>query len=293
MLDEVALPAAPDAGQHDPARGAAGAGGAGRPVLRARGRGRHRARGQDAGRRLRRRRRGAVTGCAWLGAARRHGVRRRRSPWSTASPRSPTAATRWSPAWRSTSSRPGSGRPWPTPGSARRAGSPVTARARPLRPDRPAARRRASRPIPVLGPIYAELISGHNVLVYLTAAAGAAGRLGGLPHPLRPAPARRGREPGRGRHGRHLGRRHALPGADGHRRAVRHRRRLPVDRAERRLHPRHDRGQGLPGARRPDLRQVAAGAGPARLPAVRLHRRAAGPAPGRAAAGDRRRCRSS
>ena len=52
-------------------------------------------------------------------------------------------------------------------------------------------------------------------------------------------------------------------GRYGHRGAVRHRRRLPVDRAERRLHPRHDGGQGLSGARRPDLRQVAPGAGAA------------------------------
>ena len=42
-------------------------------------------------------------------------------------------------------------------------------RTRALRPDRPAVRRCARATIPILGPIYADLISGHNILVYLTA----------------------------------------------------------------------------------------------------------------------------
>ena len=94
------LPAPPDAGQHDPAGRAAGAGGHGRAVLRARRRGRHRARGQDAGRRLRGRGRGADHRQRLAGRAGRDAVRRRASPWSMASPRSPIAATRWSRAWR-------------------------------------------------------------------------------------------------------------------------------------------------------------------------------------------------
>ena len=40
---------------------------------------------------------------------------------------------------------------------------------RPVRADRPAVRRGRRATIPILGPIYAELISGHNILVYVAA----------------------------------------------------------------------------------------------------------------------------
>ena len=214
MLDERRLPAPPDAGQHDPARGTAGAGGHGRAVLRARRRGRHRPRGQDAGGGLRRRGRGADhrqrlarragrDGCSASGLAMIHGfasITHRGDQVVSgmalnviAAGLGPTLADAWF-------------------GQAGRV--PVTAEGARFAPiDLPFAE--AARDIPILGPIYAELISGHNILVYVTALLGAAGRLGGLPHPLRPAPAGGRREPGRGRHGRHLGRRHALPGADG------------------------------------------------------------------------------
>ena len=220
MLSERRIPGPPAAGQHDPAGGAARAGGAGRAVLRARGRRRHRARGQDAGRGLRRRRGGRRPPArAWLGLLAGDGVRRRASPWSTASPASPIAATRSSRAWRSTSSWPGLG---PTLADA------WFRQARPRAAHRRAAR--ASRPIdlpladavwrecPILGPIYAEVISGHNILVYVAALVGAAGRLGALPHALRAAPARGRREPGAVDTAGISVDGHALPGADGDRR---------------------------------------------------------------------------
>lgn len=87
-------------------------------------------------------------------------------PWCTASPRSPIAATRWSPAWRSTSSPLG----WGQLADAwfQQAGRvPVTAEGARFVPiDLPFVD--ALRPVPILGPIYADLISA-NVLVYLTA----------------------------------------------------------------------------------------------------------------------------
>ena len=74
---------------------------------------------------------------------------------------------------------------------------------------------------------------------------------------------------------------------DLHRHPHRHRRRLSVDGAECRLREGHDRRQGLYRARRADLRQVEAGAGHVRLPAVRLPRRRC------RSACRARRCRSS
>ena len=106
-------------------------------------------------------------------------------------------------------------------------------------------------------------------------------RLGALPDALRPAAARGGREPGGGRHRRHLGERPALPGGADLGRALRRGRRLPLDGGQRGLRARHDRGQGLPGAGGADLRQVAALAHARRLPAVRVHRRAGRPPAGR------------
>ena len=147
------------------------------------------------------------------------------------------------------------------------------------------------RGVPVLGPIYAELISNHNVLVYVMVAA----------VPLVAWVVYRTRF---GLRLRAVGENpsavdtagisvdaDALQGAAGDRPALRHRRHLSVDRAQRLVHPRHDRRQGLPGARRADFRQVAAGAGDAGLPAVRVHRCRAGAPPRHAPAADRRRCR--
>ena len=128
-------------------------------------------------------------------------------------------------------------------------------------------------PVPVLGPIYQYLISGHNILVYRGAARRARDLVGALPHPLRPAPARGRREPRRGRHRRRLGGAPALRRRDDLRPALRHRRRLSLHRHGRRLHPRHDRRQGLHRAGRADLRQVAALAGARRLPALRRRSR--------------------
>ena len=148
----------------------------------------------------------------------------------------------------------------------------------------------------VLGPIYRRRDLRPQPPRLSRPARGAARRLvGALPHPLRPAPARRRREPGRGRYRRHLGRVAALPRADHRRRPVRHRRRLSLDRPERRLRPRHDAGKGYHRARRADLRQVAAGPGRPRLPALRLPRRRPDPPAGRdrSPASARSRCSSS
>ncbi len=65
----------------------------------------------------------------------------------------------------------------------------------------------ALRGVPVIGPLYADVISGHTILVYVAVAAVIADRLGAGAHALRPAAARGRREPGRGGHGRHLGHR--------------------------------------------------------------------------------------
>ena len=64
----------------------------------------------------------------------------------------------------------GLARPWPKPGSARAGGRPLLARARASRRS-PCRSPTPLRGVPVLGPIYAELISGHNILVYVTALA--------------------------------------------------------------------------------------------------------------------------
>ena len=77
----------------------------------------------------------------------------------------------------------------------------------------------AVRDVPILGPLYADLLSGHNLIVYLSFLVGAADRLDRLPHALRSAPPRRRREPGGGRHRRHLGRVAALPRRHHHRRS--------------------------------------------------------------------------
>jgi ABC-type uncharacterized transport system permease subunit len=63
-------------------------------------------------------------------------------------------------------------------------------------------------------PIYSELLSGHNILVYVALSGRAADLVGAVPHPLRPAPARRRRKPGRGGHRRHLGHLAALSRGD-------------------------------------------------------------------------------
>ena len=192
-----------------------------RPLFRARRHLRHRPRGQDAGRRLCRRGGGRRLPARPGSGSARHPDRRRASRWCTASPRSPIAATRSSRASRSTSSPPA-----PPSFSAR----PGSARAAARRRCRPEARfgaitlpgADALRDVPVIGPLYSGLLSGHNVLAYVAFLAGAVHLVGAVPHPLRPAPARRRREPGRRRYGRHLGRLAALPRRHLHRHPHRH-----------------------------------------------------------------------
>ena len=141
--------------------------------------------------------------------------------------------------------------------------------------------------VPVLGPLYYEVISGHNLLVYATAAI----------VPLVAWVVYRTRF---GLRLRAVGENpsavdtagisvtgHALPGAGRDRPAVRHRRHLSVDRPQRVLHPRHDRGQGLSGAGGADLRQMAPAAGAARLFSVCFHRRGADPPAGHPTSADR------
>ena len=64
--------------------------------------------------------------------------------------------------------------------------------------------------VPILGPVYAEIISGHTILVYLGFALRAADLVDPVPYAVWPAPAGGGREPRRSRHGRHLGHRITL-----------------------------------------------------------------------------------
>ena len=127
-------------------------------------------------------------------------------------------------------------------------------------------RAEAVRDVPVLGALYGELLSGHNLIVYLAFGGGARGGLDAVPDPLRAAAAGRGREPGVRGHGGDSGARPALPGAAVHRRRLRGGGDVSLARPERGLHQRHDCRKGLHRARRPHLRQVAPGAGDARLP---------------------------
>ena len=70
-----------------------------------------------------------------------------------------------------------------------------------------ARRRRRCATCRSSGPLYANLISGHNLLVYVALLAVPVVHWVVLTHALRPAPARGRREPARGRCRRHLGRR--------------------------------------------------------------------------------------
>ena len=130
--------------------------------------------------------------------------------------------------------------------------------------------RMAVADVPILGQIYSELISGHNILVYFAAAA----------VPVTAFILYRTRF---GLRVRAVGENpaavdtagisvdlDALSRADGHRVPVRRRRHLSLGGPQRILRTRHDGGQGLPGAGSADLREMAAGAGIADLPAVRL-----------------------
>ena len=241
---------------------------------------RHRAGGQDADRRLRGRVRRGAHGLG-LGGARRGDLRVgrvRRS--STALRPSPSAATRSSRGWRSTSSPPASRPSSARPGTARAGARRNCPRLRAS--GRSCCRARGRfRSVPVLGPLYSELVSGHSLIVYAAAAAvpltwwviyrtrfglrlravgenpaavdtaGVSVRVAALP------------------------RRHRL------RRAVRARRRVSLDRAIGRLQPRHDGRQGLHRARRPHLRQMAALAGARRLLPLRLPGRRRHPDAGR------------
>ena len=255
---------------------------------------RYRAGRQDAGRRLRR---GAVAALTGLGLAR--ACRRRSSPrwrlrWCTASPRSPSAATRSSPASPSTSLPSGLtaflGKAWfgeggrtPQLQKAQRF-TPIDlpgAGAHPRRPDpRPALCRRSFRATP------ARLCRLPRRAVH---------RVGALPHALRPAAARRRRKPRGCGYGRHLGDLAALSRRHDRRHLLRAGRDLSVDCAVRRLPPRHDGGQGLHRAGRADLRQLAAVAGARRLPPVRPAQRHRHPPAGRRScrASGRCRCRRS
>ena len=108
----------------------------------------------------------AVSGSAWIGLADGRSSSRSGWRWSTASPRSPIAATRSSRASPSTSSPPArpssSARPGSSRAAARRRCRPTTASAPSCLPCADAL-----RDVPVIGQIYSELISGHSLLVYL------------------------------------------------------------------------------------------------------------------------------
>ena len=120
---------------------------------------------------------------------------------------------------------------------------------------------------------FGAVLFGHSALVYVALLAVPVTWFVLGQHPLRPAPARGRREPGRGRHRRHFRGGPALRRGHHRRRAVRAGRRLSLGRPVGRLPAQHDRGQGLHRARRPDLRQVAGLAGARRLLPLRPARR--------------------
>ena len=130
----------------------------------------------------------------------------------------------------------------------------------------------AITPVPILGPIYQHLISGHDLVTY------AAFLLVPLTYwalystPIRLAAACGRREPGRGRHRRHLGARVALRRGGDLRRAGWPVRRLFGVVAGRLLSAEHERRQGLHRASRAGVRQVASVAGARHMPPVRLSR---------------------
>ena len=146
-----------------------------------------------------------------LGLARTRRRHRRRGDRGgarcTASRASPITATRSSRAWRSTSRSRDSRRCWATRGFTRAARRRCSVAGARFATDRASGAQPPSRNVPALGPIYREVVSGHNVLVYIAAAAVPVGGLDRIPHALRAAPARGRRKPGRGRHGGHLRRR--------------------------------------------------------------------------------------
>ena len=181
------------------------------------------------------------TGSAWLGLLARRARRRRRWRWSTALPRSPIAATRSSPASRSTSSPPARPSSSARPGSAQGGRTPPLAADARFDADQPALRRRAARRAGHRPDLFRPASPATTLLVYVAFLAvpftwwvlfrtrfglrlravgenPAAVDTAGISVDLAALPRR------------HL-----------HRRARRPRRRLSVDRADRRLRQGHDR----------------------------------------------------
>ena len=110
----------------------------------------------------------AVTGSAWLGLAGGMRVRDRPRHGPRLCLHHPSRQPGGLGHGAQHHGRRASGRRWPRPGSARAGARRCSARARASR--RSCCRSpSALRGVPVLGPIYAELISGHNILVYATA----------------------------------------------------------------------------------------------------------------------------
>ena len=64
----------------------------------------------------------------------------------------------------------------------------------------------AARDIPIFGPFYQELVSGHTFLVYIALLAVPTAWYVLFPHPVWPSASCGGRKSGSGRHGRHFGR---------------------------------------------------------------------------------------
>ena len=201
------------------------------------------------------------------------------SRWSMVSPRSPIAATRSCRAWRSISSSPAR-----QSSSARRGSGKADAHlhlaATPASQEITLPGADAVRDVPILGPIYSELLSGHSILVYIAF----------LMVPLTWWVLFRTRF---GLRLRAVGENPAAVDTAGisvdlaalsrrhhHRYPDRHGRRLSVGRPERRLREGHDRRQGLHRSRCADLRQVETRAGDVCLPAVRFPRRCIDPYPG-------------
>jgi cytidine deaminase len=99
------------------------------------------------------------------------------------------------------------------------------------------------------------------------------GVVAAVPHPLRAAPARHGREPGDGGRRRRVGEGHALPALALNGMLAALAGCYLVLALNPQLHPEHDRRPRLHGAGGDDLRQVAPAGRAGRVPAVRLPRR--------------------
>ena len=115
----------------------------------------------------------------------------------------------------------------------------------------------SARSVPIIGTIYAEVISGHNLLVWLALLAVAVTGFVLYPHEFRLAPPCRRRETRSRGYRRRQCRAHTLSSGANRRRVMRHCRGVFVGRAWGRIRPRDDRRQGLYRISGDDFRALA------------------------------------